>query len=300
LVSVNEKFNYGLDVDEAIKKVDENTIGVVAIMGSTFTGHFDPVKELNDKLQVVNDKNGWSVPIHVDGASGAFVAPFLYPDVEWDFRLPLVKSINTSGHKYGLVYPGIGWCIWRSQEDLPKELVFNIDYLGGAFPTFTLNFSKSSGMVIAQYYNFIRLGQEGYTDIMKTCQTNALILEKWLLDTGYFKVISDVSKGLPLVAVSLKEGLPFHETDLSAKVRQRGWIIPAYPLPKGAENTHVIRIVVRESHSEDLCETLVRDLVWAIETLSKEREEHSSTKKGKPAPEHEHIHKKKHTYRRPC
>lgn len=280
LVEVSEKSHYALDVDEALKRVDENTIGVVAILGSTFTGHFEPVKELNDRLVKINEKTGWDVPIHVDGASGAFVAPFLYPDLVWDFRLPLVCSINVSGHKYGLVYPGVGWCIWRSKEYLPEELIFHIDYLGGSFPSFTLNFSKSSSMVVAQYYNFLRLGREGYTAVMQNCQANAIFLQKCLLKTEYFHLVSDASTNLPLVACRLnaKQGqkYPFNETDISHRLRQKGWIVPAYPLPKGAADVRVLRIVVRESHSADLIEQLVRDLVWTVEILAEERAQYGA------------------------
>jgi glutamate decarboxylase len=306
LIDVSADSNYTMKVDEALKMVDENTIGVVTILGSTFTGHFENIKEINDKLTAINEKNGWHVPIHVDGASGAFVAPFVYPDLEWDFRLPLVKSINTSGHKYGLVYPGVGWCLWRSKEDLPEELIFHINYLGGDFPSFTLNFSKSASMVVAQYYNFIRLGREGYSAVIGNCRSNALFLEKCLEETGYFTIISSVEKGLPLIAASLKKDkFSFTETEVSARVRQKGWIIPAYPLPKGASDIKVMRVVVRETHSEDLCETLVKDLVWAVETLHEERQQllqtHREDSQQPPHSTHKHRgHRKHETFHRIC
>eukprot|EP00026_Physarum_polycephalum_P006405 Phypoly_transcript_06447.p1 GENE.Phypoly_transcript_06447~~Phypoly_transcript_06447.p1 ORF type:complete len:529 (+),score=86.84 Phypoly_transcript_06447:102-1688(+) len=267
---VSKESNYCVDPVEAVKLVDENTIAVVAIMGSTFTGHFEPVKKLNAELEKVNAKNGWDVGIHVDGASGAFVAPFQFPEIEWDFRVPLVRSINVSGHKFGLVYPGVGWVIWRSREFLPEDLVFNIDYLGGQFPTFTLNFSRNASPVVSQYYNFLRLGKSGYKNVIGNCCKNAYFLSQCLAKTGYFEIISDVKNGLPLVAFTLKrdnDRFPFSEYDLMHQVRQRGWILPAYKLPPKCQTLHILRIVVREIHSEDMIECLIRDVLWAYETL---------------------------------
>lgn len=269
-VPVTKKSNYVLNVEEAVKKVDENTIAVVAIMGSTFTGHFEPVKQLNDELTKINEKNGWDIGIHVDGASGAFVAPFRYPDLEWDFRVPLVRSINVSGHKFGLVYPGVGWVIWRSRDHLPEELIFNIDYLGGQFPTFTLNFSRNASPVVSQYYNFLRLGKSGYRNVINNCSNNAYFVSRCLEKSGYFEIISDVKNGLPLIAFTIKRNdpkFPFSEYDLMHQVRQRGWILPAYKLPKDVDDIHILRVVIREIHSEDMCESLVGDILWAYETL---------------------------------
>ena len=160
-----------LGVNEALAQVDENTIAVVGILGSTYNGEYEPIQELNDKLVEINRRTGWEVPIHVDAASGGFVAPFTSPDLSWDFRLPLVKSINVSGHKYGLVYPGIGWIIWRDRAELPEDLVFHVNYLGGDQPTFNLNFSKGASQIVGQYYNFLRLGRDGYVQIMQALQT---------------------------------------------------------------------------------------------------------------------------------
>jgi len=283
-VPVTQKSNYVLDVAEAVKLVDENTIVVVAILGSTFTGHFEPVKQLNDELAKVNAKNGWDIGIHIDGASGAFVAPFRYPDLEWDFRVPLVRSINVSGHKFGLVYPGVGWIIWRSREFLPEELIFNIDYLGGQFPTYTLNFSRNASPVVSQYYNFLRLGKSGYKNIIGNCANNAYFLSRCLEQSGYFDIISNINTGLPLIAFTLKrkEGtsVPFSEYDLMHQVRQRGWIIPAYKLPPSVDHIHILRVVVREIHSEDMIESLVRDILWAYETL-RDKASQSSVASGK-------------------
>jgi len=274
LVPVTKESHFVMPVEEAVKLVDENTIGVVAILGSTFTGRFENVEELNTALEKLQAEKGWNVPIHVDGASGGFVAPFLFPDLKWDFRLPHVKSINASGHKFGLVYPGVGWCIWRSKEDVPEDLIFHINYLGGNFPSFTLNFSKGSGQVIAQYYNFLRLGRIGYQGIINNCASNALLLDKCLRASKYFLVHSDLTTGVPLVAFSILDEVAktvdFTEYDISHKIRQRGWIVPAYNLPKNCENINVLRIVVREGHSEDLIENLIKDLLWAFETLRDE------------------------------
>jgi len=268
LVPVTKESNYVLSVESALKLVDENTIGVVAILGSTFTGHFEPVKELNKALTALNKKNGWDVGIHIDAASGGFVAPFIYPKLEWDFKLPLVRSINVSGHKYGLVYPGVGWVIWRSKEFLPQELVFHINYLGGNYPTFTLNFSRSSSPIIAQYYNFMRLGFNGYKGVMETCQQNAQFLARCLEDTGYFELFSNPQTGLPLVAFGLQDkDVGFTEHDIMNTLRQKGWVVPAYNLTANVTDVYVLRVVVREGHSEDLLEHLVLDIIWAYETL---------------------------------
>ncbi|GLT74168.1 hypothetical protein SLA2020_459810 [Shorea laevis] len=190
---------YVMDPEKAVEMVDENTICVAAILGSTLTGEFEDVKRLNELLTKKNKETGWDTPIHVDAASGGFIAPFIYPDLEWDFRLPLVKSINVSGHKYGLVYAGVGWVIWRNKEDLPEELVFHINYLGSDQPTFTLNFSKGSSQIIAQYYQFIRLGFEGYKNIIENCMENARVLREGLEKTGRFDILSK-EVGVPLVA----------------------------------------------------------------------------------------------------
>jgi glutamate decarboxylase len=205
---------YVMDPEKAVEMVDENTICVAAILGSTLNGEFEDVKLLNDLLEVKNRETGWGTPIHVDAASGGFIAPFLYPELEWDFRLPWVKSINVSGHKYGLVYAGIGWCIWRNKEDLPEELIFHINYLGADQPTFTLNFSKGSSQVIAQYYQLIRHGFEGYRNIMENCHENAMVLKEGLEKTGRFNIVSK-DDGVPLVAFSLKDRSRHDEFEIS-------------------------------------------------------------------------------------
>ncbi|XP_013723069.1 glutamate decarboxylase 2 isoform X2 [Brassica napus] len=257
---------YVMDPEKAVEMVDENTICVAAILGSTLTGEFEDVKRLNDLLVKKNDATGWNTPIHVDAASGGFIAPFIYPELEWDFRLPLVKSINVSGHKYGLVYAGIGWVVWRTQHDLPDELIFHINYLGADQPTFTLNFSKGSSQIIAQYYQLIRLGFEGYKNVMENCRENMLVLKEGIEKTERFNIVSkDV--GVPLVAFSLK-GQSFHsEFEISEMLRRFGWIVPAYTMPADAEHITVLRVVIREDFSRTLAERLVADILKVLHEL---------------------------------
>ncbi|KAL3527409.1 hypothetical protein ACH5RR_012065 [Cinchona calisaya] len=258
---------YVMDPEKAVEMVDENTICVAAILGSTLNGEFEDVKRLNELLQEKNKRTGWNTPIHVDAASGGFIAPFLYPELEWDFRLPLVKSINVSGHKYGLVYAGIGWVIWRSKEDLPEELIFHINYLGADQPTFTLNFSKGSSQVIAQYYQLIRLGYEGYKNVMENCRENAIVLKEGLEKTGKFTIISkDI--GVPLVAFSLKDSSRHNEFEVSEILRRFGWIVPAYTMPPDAQHITVLRVVIREDFSRTLAERLVIDIEKVLHELN--------------------------------
>jgi glutamate decarboxylase len=257
---------YVMDPEKAVEMVDENTICVAAILGSTLNGEFEDVKLLNDLLDRKNAETGWATPIHVDAASGGFIAPFLYPELEWDFRLPWVKSINVSGHKYGLVYAGIGWCIWRSKEDLPEELIFRINYLGADQPTFTLNFSKGSSQVIAQYYQLIRHGFEGYRNIMENCHENAMVLKAGLEQTGRFNIVSK-DEGVPLVAFSLKDHTRHDEFEISDMLRRFGWIVPAYTMPPDAEHVTVLRVVIREEFSRTLAERLVLDIEKVIYQL---------------------------------
>ncbi|KAK4768492.1 hypothetical protein SAY87_003633 [Trapa incisa] len=250
---------YVMDPEKAVEMVDENTICVAAILGSTLTGEFEDVKVLNDLLVQKNAETGWDTPIHVDAASGGFIAPFLYPDLEWDFRLPLVKSINVSGHKYGLVYAGVGWVIWRTKDDLPDDLVFHINYLGADQPTFTLNFSKGSSQIIAQYYQLIRLGFEGYRNIIENCMENARVLKEGIERTGQFEVLSkDV--GVPLVAFMLKDSTKHTVFDIAESLRRFGWIVPAYTMPADAQHIAVMRVVIREDFNRSLAMRLVTDI----------------------------------------
>ncbi|KAI9169560.1 hypothetical protein LWI28_014060 [Acer negundo] len=257
---------YVMDPVKAVEMVDENTICVAAILGSTLNGEFEDVKLLNDLLLEKNKQTGWDTPIHVDAASGGFIAPFLYPELEWDFRLPLVKSINVSGHKYGLVYAGIGWVIWRSKEDLPEELSFHINYLGADQPTFTLNFSKGSSQVIAQYYQLIRLGMEGYRNVMENCHENAMVLKQGLEKTGRFNIVSK-DHGVPLVAFSLKDNKRHNEFEVAEMLRRFGWIVPAYTMPADAQHVTVMRVVIREDFSRTLAERLVLDITKVLHEL---------------------------------
>ncbi|KAM0907151.1 hypothetical protein ACQ4PT_016313 [Festuca glaucescens] len=250
---------YVMDPEKAVELVDENTICVAAILGSTLNGEFEDVKTLNDLLVAKNAETGWDTPIHVDAASGGFIAPFIYPDLEWDFRLPLVKSINVSGHKYGLVYAGVGWVIWRNKEDLPDELIFHINYLGADQPTFTLNFSKGASQIIAQYYQLIRLGFEGYKGIMQNCRDNATVLREGVANMGYFDLVSKDS-GVPLVAFSLKDSSRYTVFEVVESLRRFGWIVPAYTMPADAEHIAVMRVVIREDFSRSLAERLIADL----------------------------------------
>ena len=251
---------YTISPEEVAALVDENTIAVGAVVGTTFTGEADPIKDINDMLEELCQKNGWDIPIHVDGASGGFCAPFLQPDFEWDFRLSRVRSINVSGHKFGLVYPGVGWLIFREKSDLPEDLVFSVNYLGGEEHTYTLNFSKAATMVLAQYYNFIRLGFDGYKRIMEGCMENALYLSRLMEKhhRGNMLVMSD-KLFMPVLAVRSIDP-SFSVYDLSANLRETGWIVPAYTLPPNAEDVHVLRVVVKENFSRDMADMLVADM----------------------------------------
>ncbi|HID72962.1 TPA: glutamate decarboxylase, partial [Candidatus Micrarchaeota archaeon] len=237
---------YIVSVKEMEKLIDENTICVGAILGTTFTGQADPIEEINDMLVKIKKKKGWDIPIHVDGASGAFVLPFTNPKLKWDFRLPQVKTINASGHKFGLTYPGCGWLIFRDEKDLPEDIVFHINYLGGEMPSFTLNFSRGSSMLLAQYYNLLRLGKSGYRKILKNVLGNAQYLANKIKTCGRFKMLS-TAKVIPVITFQMNEWQGFTVYDLSDKLRERGWIVPAYTLPPDAESVAILRVVVREN-----------------------------------------------------
>ncbi len=231
----SEGDRFTLNAEEALKLVDENTIGVVVIMGSTMDGSYEPVKEVADALNKYQQETGIDIPVHVDGASGAFIAPFLQPDLEWDFRVPRVVSINASGHKYGLVYPGVGWILWRDKVHLPEDLVFHVTYLGGDMIDFSINFSRPGNQVVAQYYNFLRLGMDGYRRIQQACQDVALYLSAEIARLGPFELITNGSD-IPVFCWKLKEGssdsINFTLFDMADKLRERGWLVPAYPMPK--------------------------------------------------------------------
>jgi glutamate decarboxylase len=252
---------------QAAGQCDENTIGVVAIMGSTMDGSYEPVLEISHALDELQAARGLDVPIHVDGASGGFVAPFLQPDLVWDFQVPRVASINTSGHKYGLVYPGVGWIVWRDSAALPGDLVFNVNYLGGQMPTFSLNFSRPGAQVAAQYYNFLRLGFEGYRAVHQACQDIAMHLSSSIAKLGPFELLTDGSE-LPVFAFKLRDDVTGYSVfDLSDRLRMRGWQVPAYTFPAALEDTAVLRIVIRNGFSMDLANLLLDDLRLHLRVL---------------------------------
>jgi glutamate decarboxylase len=257
-----------LDGSQLEKYVDENTIGVVAIMGVTYTGMYEPVAEIAAALDAIQAATGLDVPIHVDGASGAMVAPFLQPDLVWDFRVERVHSINTSGHKYGLVYPGLGWVIWRSRDLLPEELIFNVSYLGGQMPTFALNFSRPGAQVLLQFYLFLRLGRDGYREVQQESQDVALFLAHGIEKIGAFDLWSDGSD-IPVFAWRLKNGHTdkWNLQHLSTRLRARGWLVPTYPLPDDLADVWVQRIVVRNGLSMDLAASLLGDIVEEVTYL---------------------------------
>jgi len=257
---------YAMTADEVEALLDENTICVGAVLGTTFTGQIDPVRELSEMLDAVHEKKGWDIPIHVDAASGGFITPFTEPDLEWDFRLPRVKSINVSGHKYGLVYPGLGWLIFRDESDLAADLVFKVNYLGGEMDTYTLNFSRGGSTVLAQYYNLIRLGKSGYRQIMTNIMENARWLAKLLSDSGRFEMLNS-GEQMPVIVFRLKDGAAFSVYDVSHKLRERGWIVPAYTMPPNAEDVAVLRVVVKENFSRDMAEMLAADVEEACVVL---------------------------------
>ncbi len=261
---------YTIGAEDVEPHVDENTIGVAAVLGTTFTGHMDDIRGINDHLVALRDENGLDVPLHIDGASGGFVWPFLYPHSEWDFRLEQVRSINVSGHKFGFVYPGIGWLIFREKSDLAEDLVFYENYLGKTDATFTLNFSTGSAMVLAQYYNLIRLGRDGYRYAMELMQSNAKLLADRINEIGRFKVIGEGSEQLPLVAFNLAQDEPFDEFDVAWQVAaERGWMLPAYTMPPNADKVRMLRALVKLNLPHALVETLADDVHEACETLEK-------------------------------
>ncbi|KAF9435756.1 hypothetical protein BGZ76_005592 [Entomortierella beljakovae] len=302
MIPVSVESRYCLDVKKAAEACDENTIGVFVILGSLFTGHFEDVQGMSNELDRIQEERGWDIPIHVDAASGGFIAPFSFPDLKWSFELDRVKSINASGHKFGLAYAGIGWVLWKSEEYLPKELVLTIDYMGAEVQTsFTLNFSRPACFMIGQYYNFMRHGREGHTSIMKRNFENSKTLSLALEESGYFDVVSDIHRpkgvyeyhhgykaeeyksspwdginfnpGSPCVAFRLtnkfrKEHPHIQQSTFSDLMRARGWIVPNYRLPPSQEMSEVMRIVVRESLTQEMLEKLITDINWATETLT--------------------------------
>ncbi len=272
---------YTIGPDDVEPHVDENTIGVVAVLGTTFTGHADDYVGINERLVDLKHRRGLDVPMHIDAASGGFVWPFLYPDSPWDFRLPQVRSINVSGHKYGLVYPGVGWLIFRERADLAEDLVFYENYLGKRDATFTLNFSTGSAMVVAQYYNFVRYGHDGYSYIMHTMQANARKLAEDIAAIGEFSIIGgeDVEQ-LPLVAFQLHGEHSYDEFDVAAQLAsERGWMVPAYTLPPDADHVKIMRVLVKETLGRSLVTALAEDIAQACATLKEKGRVHHAERK---------------------
>jgi glutamate decarboxylase len=259
-----------LGAAEAAERCDENTIGVVAILGSTYDGSYEPVAEIAGALDDLRDRTGVDVPIHVDGASGAMIAPFLDPELKWDFGLERVASINTSGHKYGLVYPGVGWVLWRDHDALPEELVFKVNYLGGEMPTFALNFSRPGAEVVAQYYTFLRLGREGFRLVQQAARDVATGLAQGIAGLGPFRMVSHGDE-LPVFAFTTAPDVAaFDVFDVSRRLRERGWLVPAYTFPPEREDLAVLRVVCRNGFSPDMAGMLLGDLRAALPDLERQ------------------------------
>ena len=271
---------FHLDAATAVAQCDENTIGVVAILGSTFDGSYEPIAEIASALDELAARGGPDVPIHVDGASGAMIAPFLDQDLVWDFRIPRVASINTSGHKYGLVYPGVGWVLWRDKAALPQELIFNVNYLGGNMPTFALNFSRPGAEVVAQYYTFFRLGRSGFRAVQQSARDVATHLSGRIGSMAQFRLLSQGDQ-LPVFAFTTSAAVTGWDVfALSRALRERGWQVPAYTFPADREDLSVLRIVCRNGFSYDLAEVLLGDLGAAVAQLDAEAENRPGTASG--------------------
>lgn len=268
---------YTIGPEDVEPFLDENTIGVAAVLGTTFTGHRDDIVGINDLLVRVREERDMDIPLHVDGASGGFVWPFLYPDSPWDFRLEQVRSINASGHKFGLVFPGVGWLVFREKADLAPDLVFRENYLGKTDETFTLNFSTGSSMVLAQYYNFVRFGRAGYRYKLQNMQHNAHRLADRLEEMGRFEVIGRDQEQLPLVAFRLATEAPYDEFDIAWQLSaERGWMVPAYTMPPDAQEVTIMRALVKETFSQEHVDTLARDIAEACATLDAKGGAHPS------------------------
>jgi glutamate decarboxylase len=260
-----------LTPEEVLKRCDENTIGVVATLGVTFTLQFEPVHEISMALDKLQAETGLDIPIHVDGASGAFLAPFLQPELLWDFRLPRVKSINASGHKFGLAPLGVGWALWREKHDLPEELIFDVNYLGGNMPTFALNFSRPGGEIICQYYNFLRLGKEGYREIQAECYALGRYLAEKIAVLGPFRIIYDGQGGIPGLCWELNNpaSTSFTLYDLADRLRERGWLVPAYSMPPNREDLVIQRILIRHGFTRQMADELLVEMQSALDHLDK-------------------------------
>lgn len=269
-----------IDTDKVLNYVDEYTIGIVGILGITYTGKFDNIEKLDQKVESYNKENNANLVIHIDGASGAMFTPFVDPELKWDFRLKNVVSINTSGHKYGLVYPGIGWVLWKDKKYLPEELIFDVSYLGGTVPTIAINFSRSASQIIAQYYNFLQLGRKGYEEIHGTTRKVAMYLAREVEKLDLFDMYND-GDNIPIVCYSLKEDLNLNWNlyDLSDRLLMKGWQIPAYPLPVNMDDVIIQRMVCRADLSQPMAEEMIGDLKEAIKELNEHKVTMSEDKK---------------------
>jgi len=258
-----------LTPEEVLKRCDENTIGVVVTLGVTFTLQFEPVHAISLALDKLAAETGLDVPIHVDGASGAFLAPFLQPELLWDFRLPRVKSINASGHKFGLAPLGVGWALWREKHDLPQELIFDVNYLGGNMPTFALNFSRPGGEIVCQYYNFLRLGKAGYREIQEQCRNLGLYLAEKIAALGPFRIIYDGHDGIPGLCWQLSDpaNAKFTLYDFADRLRERGWLVPAYSMPPNREDLVIQRILIRHGFTREMADELLIEMQAVLDQL---------------------------------
>ena len=258
-----------INVDKVMDYVDDYTIGIVGILGITYTGKYDDIKALDQKVEAYNRQNNRELGIHVDGASGAMFAPFVFPELEWDFRLKNVISINTSGHKYGLVYPGVGWIVWKDRQYLPEELIFNVSYLGGHMPTMAINFSRSASQILGQYYNFYRYGFNGYKEIHLRTQKVAMKISEAIDETGLFDIYNN-GENLPIVCYKLKDNAPVNWNlyDLADRLQMKGWQVPAYPLPEDLEKVEIQRFVCRGDFGMNMANALIRDIQQSINELN--------------------------------
>lgn len=287
----------GLTSDAVVSRVDENTIGVVPTLGVTFTGRYDPVAAIASVLDIIEAERGFDIPIHVDAASGGFLAPFIAPDLMWDFRLPRVRSINASGHKFGLAPLGVGWVLWRDKTDLPDKLVFHVNYLGGDMPDFALNFSRPGGQVIAQYYLLIRLGRDGYRAVQQQAYDVARYLASSLAVLGPFDMLFDGSPecGIPAICWTLRKNIrsPFSLFDLSDRLRMHGWQIAAYTLPPDLQETAVMRALVRHGFTRDMADRLLGDVRDALNWFEKHPMQHPSGADEGSSDPHGGVHPRK-------
>jgi glutamate decarboxylase len=281
-----------LTPEEVLKRCDENTIGVIVTLGVTFTLQFEPVLEISKALDELQTRTGLNIPIHVDGASGAFLAPFAFPDLLWDFRLPRVKSINASGHKFGLAPLGVGWALWREKEDLPKELIFEVNYLGGNMPTFALNFSRPGGEIICQYYNFLRLGKEGYRAIQNECYAFGRYLADKIAAFGPFKIIYDGEGGIPGLCWQLKDPATSNFTlyQYADALRERGWLVPAYSMPPNREDLVIQRILIRHGFTQIMADNLLEEMQSVLHHFAAHPEQIVSTEELAAAGAESHDH----------